>query len=62
MSFLAPASKFKVLKTLRRVGRTNFLETLGGPYGFCKGERMAEICFVQWVLQDLCSDPMLIFQ
>jgi hypothetical protein len=38
MVFLAPMSKCQVLKPLRKVGRTEFLETLVGPYGFA-GER-----------------------
>jgi hypothetical protein len=55
MSFLAPSSKFQVLKTLRRIRRTDFLGTLGGSYGFCKRE-------IGW-LKDVCamgsSRPML---
>jgi hypothetical protein len=39
MVILAPTSKCQVLKPLRKVGRTNFLETLGGPYDFA-GERI----------------------
>jgi hypothetical protein len=44
MLFLAPTSKCQVLKTPRRVGRTDFLGTLGGSYGFCRRERMVESC------------------
>jgi hypothetical protein len=45
MPFLSPTSKCQVLKTSRRAGRTDFLGTLGGSYGFLqKRERMAESC------------------
>jgi hypothetical protein len=44
MFFLAPMSKCQVMKPLIKVGRTKFLETLGGLYGFCKREKMAENC------------------
>jgi hypothetical protein len=36
MHFLAPVSKYQVLKHLRKEGRTEFLETLGGSYGFAE--------------------------
>jgi hypothetical protein len=39
MLFLSPTSKFQVLKPLKKVGRTEFLETLGGLYDFA-GERI----------------------
>ena len=38
MVFLVPTSKCQVLKPLIKVGRLEFLETLGGSYGFA-GER-----------------------
>jgi hypothetical protein len=39
MSFLSSTSKFQVMETLRRVGRTDFLGTLEGSYGLCRSER-----------------------
>jgi hypothetical protein len=55
MSFLDSTSKFQVLETLIRVGRTDFLGTLGGLYSFCRRER-------GW-LENVCamgsSRPML---
>jgi hypothetical protein len=39
MPFLSPTSKCQVLKSPKRVYRTDFLRTLRGSYGFCKRER-----------------------
>jgi hypothetical protein len=39
MPFLAPNSKFQVLKISRRVGPKDFLGTLGGSYDLCRRER-----------------------
>jgi hypothetical protein len=57
MEFLTPTSKYQVLKFLRKEGRTEFMKTLGGSYGFAEDWNL----LVQWVLQDICSDTMLIF-
>jgi hypothetical protein len=43
MVFLAPTSKCQVLKPLRKVGHTKFLETLGGSYGFARERRWMKI-------------------
>jgi hypothetical protein len=44
MLFLSPISKCQVLKPLIKVGCTEFLETLGGSYGFCRREKIVENC------------------
>jgi hypothetical protein len=42
--FLSPTFKCQVLKPLKKVGHTKFLETLGGSYDFCRREKMDENC------------------
>jgi hypothetical protein len=59
--FLSPTSKFQVMKLPKKVGRTEFLETLGGLYGFCRRERMVGSCFCNDFFKTYALIPCLFF-
>jgi hypothetical protein len=54
MPIFPPTSKYKVLECLKREGRTDFLETLGGSYDSTEGRTT---CFNACAIDS--SRPML---